>query len=65
MVIDSGERDVFEGKVPESLERRPGGRAPRGYIGEQGFELLGGHATWAYGSRYSRKIVSASPIDSI
>ena len=57
--------EIFEGEVPQPLERRLGGEAPGGDVGEQGLELLGSHATWATGSRYSRKIASASAIDSI
>src|SRR4051812_11932964 len=65
MVIDAGEGEIFEGKVTQSVERRLGCDAAGGHVGEQSFELLGCHATWAIGSRYSRKIASASPIDSI
>jgi hypothetical protein len=65
VMIDSCEGEIFEGKVPQTVERRLRGNAAGRYIGEQVFELLGGHATWATGSRYSRKIASASAIDSI
>ena len=65
VVIDAGEGEIFEGKVPQPLERRRWGQAPGRDVGEQGLELLGSHATWATGSRYSRKIASASAIDSI
>ena len=64
-MVDPGELEVFEGKVPQPLQRRLGGQAPRGDVGEQALELLGCHATWATGSRYSRKMASASAIDSI
>ena len=65
MMVDSGEGKVFERKLPQASERRAGGQATRGHLVEQARELLGSHATWATGSRYSRKIISASPIDSI
>ena len=64
-MIDPGELEVFEREVSQPLERCPRGNATGGDIGEQALELLGGHATWATGSRYSRKIASASAIDSI
>jgi hypothetical protein len=51
--------------VPQTVQRRLRGNAAGRNIGEQVFELLGVHATWATGSRYSRKIASASAIDSI
>jgi hypothetical protein len=65
MVVDPGERKILERKVPQPFQRRRRSDAARGNLGEQCFELLGCHATWATGSRYSRKIASASPIDSI
>ncbi len=65
VMIDSCERKVFEGEVPQSFERRARGNAAGRNVGEQVFELLGCHATWATGSRYSRKISSASAMDSI
>jgi hypothetical protein len=65
MVIDPGEGEVFEGEVTQPVERHRGSESARGHVGEQVLELLGRHATWATGSRYSRKIASASPIDSI
>jgi hypothetical protein len=51
--------------MPQPLECRSGCEAPGSDLGEQDLELLGGHATWATGSRYSRKIASASAMDSI
>jgi hypothetical protein len=51
--------------VPQPVER-VGGREPAARdLGEESLELGGSHATWATGSRYSRKIASASAIDSI
>lgn len=64
-MIDPGELEIFEGEVPEPLKGSPGSNATGSDVGEQNFELLGCHATWATGSRYSRKIPSASAIDSI
>jgi hypothetical protein len=37
--------------VAQALERRARGQTPGGDFGEQGFELLGFHATAATGSR--------------
>ena len=51
MVVDAGEREIFEGEVAQPLERRAGRQAAGGDIGQQGFELLGSHATAATGSR--------------
>jgi hypothetical protein len=51
--------------MAQAVERRTGGETSGGDVGEQGLELLGFHATAATGSRYSRKIASASAIDSI
>jgi hypothetical protein len=65
VMIDPGKLQIFEGEVAEPVERCPGGNTSGGDLGEQNLELLGCHATWATGSRYSRKIVSASAIDSI
>jgi hypothetical protein len=65
VMIDSCEWEIFEGKVPQSVKRRPWCYAAGRNIGEQVFKLLGCHATWATGSRYSRKIDSASEMDSI
>ena len=57
--------EIFEREMAQPLERRTGRETPGGDVGEQGLELLGSHATAATGSRYSRKIASASAIDSI
>ena len=65
MVIDPREGEIFERKMAQPLERRVRSQASGRDLGEQGLELLGSHATWATGSRYSRKIASASAIDSI
>jgi hypothetical protein len=51
--------------VPEPVQGRRRSDASSRHVSEQTFELLGCHATWATGSRYSRKIASASAIDSI
>jgi hypothetical protein len=51
--------------VPQTIERGAGRETAGGDVGEKGLELLGFHATAATGSRYSRKIASASAIDSI
>jgi hypothetical protein len=64
-MVDPRERQIFEREVSQPLERCSRGEAAGGHLGEQDLELLGGHATWATGSRYSRKIASASAIDSI
>ena len=65
MMVDPRERQIFEREVSQPLERCSRGEASGGHLGEQDLELLGGHATWATGSRYSRKIASASAMDSI
>ena len=65
MVVDAGEREIFIGKVAKAIHRRAWSKTSGRDVGEQGFELLGFHATAATGSRYSRKIASASAIDSI
>ena len=65
MVIYAGKGNVFEGEMSQPLERGAGGQPSRSNLGEKSFQLLGGHATWATGSRYSRKIASASAMDSI
>jgi len=65
VVVDPGKGEIFKGKVPQLLERRGWGNSAGGNLGKESFDLVGGHATWATGSRYSRKIASASPIDSI
>ena len=65
MVVDSGELEVFEGEMTEPVDGRRGREATRGNVREQGLELLGSHATWATGSRYCRKMASASAMDSI
>jgi hypothetical protein len=44
-MIDSGEGEIFEGKVPQFLQRGMGGNPARSNVGEQRFDLLGGHAT--------------------
>ena len=64
-MIDPREGQILERQVSQSLEGCSGGYAASGNVSEQGFELLGRHATWATGSRYSRKIASASAMDSI
>ena len=51
MMIDSGEAEIFEGKVAQPVERRRGGQAPGRHLREQVLELLRSHATWATGSR--------------
>ncbi len=51
-MINAGEWKLFEWKVAQAVERRVGGEAAGGNVGEQGLELLGSHATWATGSRY-------------
>jgi hypothetical protein len=51
--------------MSQPLDGGGGAQAPRSDIGQKRFKLLGGHATWATGSRYSRKMASASAIDSI
>jgi hypothetical protein len=51
--------------MAQALESRVGSQSAGRDIGEQSFELLDSHATWATGSRYSRKIASASATDSI
>ncbi len=65
VVIDPCERQIFEREVSQPLECRCRRNTTGGNVREQGLELLGGHATWATGSRYSRKIASASAMDSI
>ena len=65
VVVDAGEGEVFEGQMTQPVQRRVGSQASGGDFGEEGAELLGVHATWATGSRYSRKIASASATDSI
>ena len=64
-MIDPREWQIFEGEVSQPVECCSRSEATGSDIGEQDLELLGGHATWATGSRYSRKIASASAIDSI
>ena len=65
MMVDPGERQIFVGEVSQALERSVRSQATGSHFGEQALELLWVHATWASGSRYSRKIAWASPIDSI
>src|SRR5262249_46506652 len=65
VMVDAGEREVLEGEMPQTIERGVGRETAGGDVGQQGLELLGSHATAATGSRYSRKIASASAIDSI
>ena len=65
VVVDAGEVEIFERQVAQPLERGAGRQTTGRDLGEQGLELRGFHATWATGSRYSRKIDSASATDSI
>src|SRR3954466_8834267 len=51
MMIQPGERDVFEGKMAQPLNCGARSHPARSYLGEESFELLGSHATWATGSR--------------
>ena len=65
VVVYTGKIELFEGEMAQPLERRVRSQASGRDFGEQGPDLLGSHATWATGSRYSRKIASASATDSI
>ena len=65
VMIDPRERQIFKREVSQPVECCCGRQAAGRHFGEQDLELLGGHATWATGSRYSRKIASASAMDSI
>ena len=65
VMIDAGELEIFEGQVAKPLEGRRRAETTAGDVREQDLELLRSHATWATGSRYCRKIDSASAIDSI
>lgn len=64
MVIDGGKRKALGRKMAQSIEggrrRQSAGRD----IGEEPLELVARHATRATGSRYSKKIASASATDS-
>ena len=51
MVIDAGECEVFEGKVPQPSHGLVGRKAPSRDVGQQGLELLDSHATATTGSR--------------
>src|SRR5688500_4656546 len=63
VVVYPREGEIFERKMAQPLERRIRCQASGRDLGEHGLELLGSHATWATGSRYSRKIASASATD--
>jgi hypothetical protein len=65
VVVDAGKREVFERQLTQPVQRSVRSQATGRHFGEEGAELLGVHATWATGSRYSRKIASASATDSI
>jgi len=65
VMVDPRERQIFEREMSQPVECCSRCEAARGDFREQDLELLGGHATCATGSRYSRKIASASAIDSI
>src|SRR5918994_3977766 len=65
VMVDPRKRQIFKREVPQPVECCPRCEAARRDLGEQDLELLGGHATCATGSRYSRKIASASAMDSI
>ena len=65
VMIYPGEREIFEGEVSKLLHGCCRGKPAGSDVGKQDLELLSGHATWATGSRYSRKIASASAMDSI
>jgi hypothetical protein len=45
MVVDPGKRNVFEGKMPQSFQRRLGRKAAGCDFSEKSLELLGCHAT--------------------
>jgi hypothetical protein len=45
VVIYSGEGEIFEGEMPQSVERRLGCYPAGSDVGEESFDLLGGHAT--------------------
>jgi len=65
VVVDPRERQIFKREVSQPVECCSRCEATRRNFCEQDLELLGGHATCATGSRYSRKIASASAMDSI
>jgi len=65
MMVQPGERQVFKGQLTQAVDRGARWDSAGGNLDQEGFELLGGHATWATGVRYSRKMAAASPIDSI
>jgi hypothetical protein len=51
VMIDAGERKIFERKVPESANRRLGGDLAGGDLRQQRFDLGRCHATCGTGSR--------------
>ena len=51
MMVDGGEVELFERKVPQALEGSLGSEPAAGDLGEKACQLLRGHATWASGAR--------------
>src|SRR5262249_25461299 len=65
VVVDAGEAEILEREVSQPAYGALGREATCSDFLEQLFQLSGGHATCATGSRYSRKIASASVTGSI
>jgi len=45
VMVDAGEGEIFEWKVPQLLQRRVGGNSAGRNLGKESFDLFGGHAT--------------------